>query len=135
MNTNECREIQMGELLFKEDVFRIVSAAFEVHNESGAGFAEAVYQEAMQIELAAKQIPFEPQKILRISYKGRLLEKSYMADLVCFSAIIIEIKAIDCLTGRDQAQLLNYLKATGLRVGLLLNFGDSSKLQWQRLVK
>jgi GxxExxY protein len=125
----------MAELLLKDEVFRVVSAAFDVHNELGAGFAEAVYQEAMQIELAAKQIPFEPQKILRINYKGQLLEKAYVADLVCFGKIIVEIKAIDCLTGRDQAQLLNYLKATGIRVGLLLNFGDPAKLEWQRLVK
>jgi GxxExxY protein len=123
----------MAELLYKDEVFRIVGAAIEVHNTLGCGFVEPVYQEAMQLELAAGEIPFEAQKTLRISYKGKILEKIYVADFICFGAIVVEIKAIDRLSSREQAQLLNYLKATGLRVGLLLNFGDT-KLEWERFV-
>jgi GxxExxY protein len=125
----------MTDLLFKEEVYQIIAAAFEVHRELGSGFVEPVYQEAMEIELSARNIPFEAQKNLRISYKNRLLTRSYVADIVCFDSIILELKAIDRLSGKEQGQILNYLKATNLRGGLLINFGDPSKLEWQRLVR
>jgi GxxExxY protein len=125
----------MADLLFKDEVFQIVAAAMEVHSTLGSGFAEPVYQETMQIELAARAIPFEAQKIIRIKYKDHLLEKTYLADIVCFNAIIVELKAIDHLSGKEEAQLLNYLKATDFRVGLLFNFGNSSKLEWHRYVR
>jgi GxxExxY protein len=125
----------MAELLFRDEVFRIIAAAIEVHRELGAGFAEPVYQEAMQIELTNNEIPFEAQKILRVSYKQRLLEKCYVADIVCFGVILVELKAIDVLSGKEQAPILNYLKATGLKVGLLINFGIPGKLDWQRFIR
>jgi GxxExxY protein len=125
----------MMELLLKDEVYQIVGAAIEVHRELGCGFAEAVYEEAMLIELAARGIPFESQKILRISYKDRVLEKAYIADLICFSSIIVDLKAIDRLSGKEEQQILNYMKATGIRVGLLINFGSSSKLEWQRYIR
>lgn len=96
---------------------------------------EAVYQEAFEIELQAKGIPFEAQKQLTIAYKGKQLAKGYLADLVCYGQIIVELKALDRLSGKEEAQLLNYLKATGLRIGLLINFGSYGRLEWKRLVK
>lgn len=124
----------MTELLLKEEVYAIIGAAIEVHKTLGRGFLEGVYQEAMEIESSLRNLPFEPRKKLKIRYKDRFLEKGYEADLVYYEQIIVELKAIDQLTGREEAQLLNYLKATGLRVGLLINFGSHGKLEWKRLV-
>jgi len=126
---------RMTELIFKEEVFAIVGAAIEVHRELGPGFLEAVYQEAMEVELRERGIPFEAQKPLRISYKGKMLNKEYCADLVCYGQLIVELKALDRLSGNEEAQILNYLKATGLRVGVLINFGSHGKLEWKRFVK
>ncbi len=125
----------MTDLLLKEEVFAIVGAAIEVHRELGPGFLEAVYQEAMEIELASRHIPYEARKTLTICYKGRPLKKVYEADLICYGQIIVELKALDRLSGREEAQVLNYLKATGLQVGLLINFGSHPRLEWQRLVR
>ncbi len=125
----------MAPLLFKEEVYAIVGAAIEVHSELGNGFLEAVYQEALEIELADRQVPSEPQKTLPIFYKKRRLKKEYAADFVCYDKIIVELKALDRLTKKEESQILNYLKATGLRVGLLINFGSSGKLEWSRFVR
>ena len=124
----------MTELLLKQEVYGIVGAAIDVHRELGPGFLEAVYQEALEIELGLKGIPFEASKHLAIRYKDRLLAKDYIADLVCFEQIIVELKALDRLSGREEAQVLNYLKATGLHVGLPINFGSASRLEWKRYV-
>jgi GxxExxY protein len=132
MNTKEER---MTELLLKDEVYAIVGAAMEVHNQLGTGFLEAVYHEAMEIEERLRAIPYESHKKLRISYKDHVLDKEYEADQICFEQIVVELKAIDRLTTREEAQLLNYLKATGLRVGLLINFGSGGKLEWKRLVR
>jgi len=126
---------RMTELLYKEEVFAIVGAAIEVHRELGPGFLEAVYQEALEVELRERGIPFEAQKPLRISYKGKMLNKEYFSDLVCYGQIIVELKALDRLSGTEEAQVLNYLKATGMRVGVLINFGSHGKLEWKRFVK
>ena len=125
----------MTELLYKAEVFEIIGAAIEVHKELGNGFLEAVYQEAFQIEMARRQIPFETQKSLRIRYRDQILKKEYVADFICYEKIIIELKALDELSGREEAQILNYLKATGLRIGLLINFGSVGKLEWKRFIK
>jgi len=122
------------DLILKDEVYAIMGAAMEVHNVFGAGFSEGVYQEAMEIELALRAIPFEAQKRLQIQYKGHLLKKEYCADLICFNSVLVEIKVLDHLAKREEAQLLNYLKATGIRVGLLIAFGDPARLDWQRLV-
>lgn len=106
----------------------------EVYNELGRGFLESVYQEAMEIELIARQIPFQKQVLLRIKYKQRVLEKRFTADLICFAAVLVELKTAATLTKADECQVLNYLNATGLRVAVLINFGDPSELQWKRLV-
>ncbi len=114
---------------------RIIGAAIEVHRELGSGFLEAVYQEAFELELEDRGIPAEPQKPLAICYKKRRLKKEYVADAVCYDKIVVELKALDKLTNREKSQLLNYLKATGLRVGLLINFGSDGTLEWERLIK
>jgi len=113
--------------------YKIIGAALEVHKELGCGFLEAVYQEALKREFAAQKMPFKSQPVVEISYKGKPLDKTYQPDFVCFNEIIVEIKALAKLTGIEEAQLINYLKATGLKVGLLLNFGSKS-LEHKRLV-
>lgn len=123
------------ELLLKDEVYNIIGAAIEVHRELGPGFLEAVYHEALEIELTDRQVPFRSQQGLIVHYKGNPLQKQYQADLVCYERIIVELKALDRLSGKEEAQLLNYLKATGLRVGLLINFGSIGKLEWKRMVK
>lgn len=125
----------MTNLLFKEEAYAVVGAAMEVYNQLGPGFLEAVYQEALEIELSDRGIPFVSQKELRVLYKSRPLKKTYSSDLVCYDKIIVELKALDRLTGKDTAQVLNYLKATGFRLGLLINFGNSEKLEWERRVR
>jgi GxxExxY protein len=124
----------MIELIFKDEVYAIVGAAIEVHRVLGPGFLEAVYQEALEIELRIRQIRFDPQRRLNIYYKDTLLEKFYIADVVCYDRIMVEIKAQKQLTSVDEAQILNQLKATKLRVGILINFGATGKLEWQRFV-
>ena len=124
----------MTQLILKDEVFAIIGAAIEVHRELGPGFLEAVYQEAMETELRARQIPFEAQKPIRVRYKERLLTNQYFADLVCFEQVIIELKALNRLSGNEEAQILNYLKATGFRLGLLINFGSHGRLEWKRYI-
>jgi len=109
----------MSKLLCKDEVYAVVGASMEVYNELGAGFLEPVYQEALEIELAERGIPFEAQRELQIRYKGRLLKKTYQADVIAFRKVIVELKALDQLTSREESQVLNYLKATGLEVAVV----------------
>jgi len=120
-----------GGLIYKDEVYRIVGAAIDVSNTLGCGFLEAVYQEALEIEFQDSGVPFEAQKRIKIRYKNRTLNKDYIADFLCFDNIIVEIKAIKQITGIEEAQLINYLKATKLPLGLIINFG-SAKLEWKR---
>ena len=113
--------------------FAIIGAALEIHNQLGHGFLEAVYQEAALLEFHLRQIPFEREVLFELRYKGTLLNTCYRADFVCFGNIIVEFKAQALLTRVDEAQVLNYLKATGYHRGLLINFGSVS-LQQKRLV-
>src|SRR5436305_14568919 len=124
----------MTELLLKQEVYGIVGAAITVHRELGPGFLEGVYQEALEIELGLQIIPFQALQHLPIVYKGQTLAKNYIADLVCHDQIIVELKALERLSGREEAQVLNYLKATGLHVGVLINFGSTARLEWKRYV-
>ena len=105
----------------------------EVHRELGCGFLEAVYQEAFEMELTAQAIPYRREVGLPVLYKGQELRTAYCADFVCYETIIVELKALAELSGTEQAQVINYLKATGLEVGLLLNFGAPS-LEYERFV-
>ena len=116
-----------------ERTYKIIGAAIEVHKELGCGFLEAVYQEALGREFTDQGIPFKSQPVIRIAYKEKPLDKTYQPDFVCFDEVIIEIKAISSLSGIEEAQLINYLKATGLKVGLLVNFGSKS-LEYKRFV-
>jgi GxxExxY protein len=116
----------MNNLLFKDEVYAIVGAAMEVHRTLGCGFLEAVYQEALELELTNRGIPFLPQKELPIQYKGTTSKKVYVADLVVYDKVIAELKANNRLTTIDEAQIINYLKATGMRVGVLINFSKES---------
>jgi GxxExxY protein len=113
--------------------YAIIGAAMEIHRQMGQGFLEVVYQEAATIELQMRGIPFERGVALPINYKSTLLSTHYRADFVCYSEIIVEFKALSRLTSIEEAQLLNYLKATGLKRGLLINFGAAS-LEYKRLV-
>jgi GxxExxY protein len=122
------------ELLFKEEVYAIIGAAIEVHRHLKGGFLQAIYQEAMEIELKSREIPHVPLAEIAVIYKEILLKKKYIADFVCYSKILVEIKAIEQLASREEAQLLNYLNCTGMKVGLLINFGDNGRLDWKRFV-
>lgn len=113
--------------------YAIIGAAMEIHRQLGPGFLEAVYQEAAVIEFTHRQIPFEHEVSLPVRYKGILLSTHYRADFVCFADIIVEFKALSQITSVHESQVLNYLKATGYRRGLLFNFG-APRLQYKRLV-
>jgi GxxExxY protein len=113
--------------------YQIIGAAMEVHRELGCGFLEAVYQEALAIEFKMQGLPYEQQKLIEIMYKGKRMEKKYQPDFLCYNEIIVEIKALSRLTGNDEAQAINYLKATQLSIGLLINFGTKS-LEYKRLI-
>ena len=121
------------ELLYKEECYKILGCAMEVHNELGPGFLEAVYQEALSIELASSRINHEKEKVINISYKGEIMAKKYIADIICNEEIIIELKAVSTLKDEHYSQVLNYLKATDLRIALLINFGAKS-LQFKRII-
>jgi len=113
--------------------YKIIGAAMEVHKELGCGFLEAVYQEALAREFDSQNIPYQAQSSVSIFYKGNPLDKVYQPDFICFDEIILEIKAICQITGIEEAQIINYLKATKLNVGLLINFGARS-LEHKRFV-
>jgi len=121
-------------LIYPEESYKIIGAAMEVHRELGCGFLEAVYHEALKIELEKKDIPFKYEANLNLSYKGIPLEKTYVADFVCYNKIIIEIKALNELHSIHEAQVINYLKATNYKLGLLINFGAES-LEYKRLIR
>jgi len=114
--------------------YAIIGVAMEVHTHLGYGFLEGVYQEALAIEFSQRDIPFERELDIPVSYKGELLACRYRADFVCFEDVIVELKALSALTSVEEAQVLNYLKATGYQRALLINFGAPS-LQTRRLVR
>ena len=124
----------MTELLYKEEVYQIIGAAMEVYNQLGSGFLEGVYQDALALELQMRNIPFKEQIPLQITYKDQPLRHHYTPDMILFDKIILELKAISSLEANEEAQLLNYLKESGLCLGLLVNFGAVNKLECKRMV-
>ena len=123
----------MEKIIYKTESYEIIGACMEVHNELGCGFLEPVYQDALEIEFKNKGIPFQKEKELKIFYKGIKLEHKYFADFVCYEKIIVELKALKSLNTEHESQLLNYLKATGFKLGILVNFGES-QLKYKRFV-
>ena len=124
----------MKELILKEEVYAIMGAAMDVYWQLGRGFLEPVYQEALESELRRRGIPFEAQQDIIIHYKGEALKKTYVADFICYGQIIVELKSLEALGGREVGQLLNYMKATSFKIGLLINFGSPVRLEWRRYV-
>ena len=122
------------DIVYKEEAYKIVGAAMEVYNEKGFGFHEPVYQECMELELGFQSIPFLSQQELGLEYKGHPLKQKYIPDLLCFGKIVVELKAVSALTDEHRGQVLNYLRATGMKLGLLINFGNPKKLEWERIV-
>jgi len=116
-----------------EKTYAIIGAAMEVHKELGNGFLEAIYQEALEREFTYQEIPYKSQPPVRIEYKGKPLKKKYEPDFICYDDVIVEIKAMDKLSSNEHAQIINYLKASRLKVGLLINFGAKS-LEHKRFV-
>jgi GxxExxY protein len=125
----------MTEIIYKKESYDIIGACFEVYNEKGCSFLEPVYQECLAIEFEYQRIPAIAKPSLVLSYRGRILKQTYEPDYVCFEKIIVELKAVSALADEHRAQLLNYLHAPGLELGLLLNFGHYPKLKYERIAK
>lgn len=124
----------MEEYIYKEECYNIIGTCMEVHKELRSGFLEAVYQESLSIELESSSIPFQKETKLSITYKGIQLNKHYFADFICYDEIIVETKAVSELNKQHISQVLNYLKATNRKIGLIVNFG-SEKLQYKRIIR
>jgi len=123
----------MGELIYEEESYVVKGAVFEVYKAMGAGFLEAVYQECLEEELKVRGIPFVAQPEIKIIYKGRMLHQSYRADIVCYDKIILELKAVGALLPEHSAQLFNYLRATKMKLGFLVNFGHYPGVEIKRI--
>lgn len=121
-------------IIFREKAYSIQGAVFDVYREMGNGFLEAVYQECLEIELRNRNIPFVSQEKLALSYKGDLLKQKFYPDLICYNKIIVEIKATNQTAPLHEAQVINYLKTTKMKLGLLVNFGTYPKVSIKRLV-
>jgi len=124
----------MHELVHQEETYKIIGACFEVYKEKGCGFLEAVFQECLEQEFVIQGIPARPLVSLPLEYKGRALKQFYVADFVCYDKVIVELKAVSKLTDEHRAQVINYLNATKLKVGLLVNFGHYPKVEHERFV-
>ena len=122
-------------LLFKNEVFEIQGAVFEVYRMMGSGFLEAVYQECLEKEFRLRSIPFTAQAELTLAYKGETLLQTYRPDFICYDQIIVEIKAVKEIADEHRAQTFNYLRASGFRLGLLVNFGHYPKATVERIIK
>ena len=121
------------DLLYREKSYKIIGAAMDVHNTLGPGFTEYVYQDAMERELIMRNIPYEREKRMAVVYKGATLAHDFIADFVCYGNIIVELKAVKELCNEHRAQVINYLKVSCMRLGLLINFGETS-LKYERLL-
>ena len=122
-------------IVYKQESYDIIGACFEVYNEQGCGFLEAVYQESLEIEFNLRKVPFMSQPKLNLRYKEKQLNQFYQPDVVCFDKIILEIKAVSTLIDEHRAQVHNYLKSVSFKLGLLVNFGRYPKLEYERIVR
>jgi GxxExxY protein len=128
---HEIHEIH-EKLLYPEEVFRLQGAIFDVYRTMGAGFLENVYQECLCLEFSSRRIPFRALQSMKLEYKGYLLRQTYTPDFICFGSIIVELKAVRALAPEHRAQTVNYLRAAGLRLALLVNFGATPGVQIER---
>jgi GxxExxY protein len=124
----------MGDIVYKEESFAIMGACFNVYNDKGNGFLEPVYQDCMEIELDFLNIPYEPQPRLDLFYRDTKLKHFYVPDFICYGKIVLELKAVEKITREHEAQVFNYLKATGMKMGIIVNFGHNPDLQYKRIV-
>ena len=122
------------DILYREECYAIQGAAFEVYREMGCGFLEAVYQECMKRELTSRNIPFIVQQQLKLVYKSEPLKQVYVPDMICYEKIIVELKAVKAIAPEHKAQTFNYLKASNLRLGLIVNFGHYPKAEIERII-
>ncbi len=122
------------EIYYKSESYKITGAAMRVYNILGPGFAEAVYQEALELEFQRQSIPYEREKEIEIYYDGVKLKKTYQPDFLCYNSIVVELKAVGELDDANRAQVYNYLKATRMKLGLLINFGHPDTLEYERKV-
>lgn len=119
-------------LIFQSETFRIRNACFEVYKEKGCGFTEPIYQECLEMEMVLQDLPYDPQRHIPLVYKARKLRNTFVPDLICFDKIIVELKAVSKLADEHRSQVINYLKATNFRLGLLVNFGAHGGVQIER---
>ena len=124
----------MGKYIYHNESYTILGAAMDVYNELGPGFLEIIYHDALKIEFETYGIPFESERSLAVYYRGTKLPHTYVADLICYERILLELKAVKDIHEIHVAQVMNYLKATGHALGYVLNFGNTAKLQWQRVL-
>ena len=124
----------MADVIYRDESYAIMGACFEVYKDKGHGFVEPVYQECLEIELGIRNMEYAAQQPLVLTYKGYTLKHAYIPDLICYDKIIVELKAVKDLTDEHRAQVINYLKATGFKLGLLVNFGGYPKLEYERIV-
>ena len=119
-------ENEKDKMIFPHEAYEIIGAAMEVHNTLGQGFLESVYQEALEIEMSKREIPFSSQTKIQIHYKDIPMEHYFVADFVCYDKIIVELKSVSAILPEHEAQIINYLRATGFKLGILLNFNEES---------
>ena len=122
------------EYILKDETYQIMGACFSVYKDKGNGYVEPVYQDSMEIELAHLGIPFDAQRNYPLHHRSIQLRHSYTPDLLCYDQVIVELKAAKALTDEHRAQVINYLKVTGLQLGLLVNFGAFPKVEWERII-
>jgi len=121
-------------LIYADETYRIRNALFEVYKEKGCGFTEPIYQECLEMELSLQEIPYDAQRQIPLTYKGRKLRYTFVPDVICYDKIILELKAVSALTDEHRSQIINYLKATGMKLGLLINFGAKDGVVIERFV-
>jgi len=128
------KKLRTDHIIYPEESYAIIGACFNVYNEKGCGFVEPVYQECLEIEMGFQGIPFDAHRELRLEYRGRTLKQRYIPDFICHDKIVVELKAVSQITDEHRAQVFNYRRATGMKLGLLVNFGRHPELQYERIV-